>query len=619
MKSIIRYFLIINLLCAFTHADNHFHGNSRQKSQRVLLHLKHNVHPAALDKYNLKIIRRLKTGNGLVCSIDPEQFDVLKQDKNIEKIAADARMRIPDTLITPQQDGDFYEPLSYDGPVTVLWNNLPQGLNAQAAWDNFHVDGNEITIAIIDTGINYTLPDMSDNYLGGYDFVDNDSDPMPDSFSTEWHGTAVASAAVARGFSEIVGVSYHVKYYALRALDESGSGLLTDEIAAIEWASTEPHKADIISMSTGVYESDITFYLKNQLRNACNNALNDGILLVGGSGNDGYSYSMFPAGVESVISVGAHSSSQSLWSSSNGGVDVVSPGVSIKMLWPSGNAYTSTGTSFAVPHVSGLLALQMHFERKNGYQFNNIFHWQVMEHAAIDLSVDPLYQGKGKTYAAATDINDYPGSLGLIKNHWPINFDFEFSNTAFTDGNLAVYHIGDTVNQTITLTNVTDILGNSTEIIEDIYVTATQINFGDPNANPLPGSSVISYPKINTLQPGDGNAISLSFDYSIGTEADLGPRSTMIELEFNLHGDNRTVTAAYRNFPPLWYLAAQGDLDLNHFYDANDYTQFAIRWYGNNCGEFNNRCDKSDIDKNGVVDFRDMKFITDNWLSSAAP
>ena len=62
--------------------------------------------------------------------------------------------------------------MSYSGSVTVQWNNLEAGLNSQAAWDNHNLDGTGIKIAIIDTGINYTMENLDDNYLGGYDFED---------------------------------------------------------------------------------------------------------------------------------------------------------------------------------------------------------------------------------------------------------------------------------------------------------------------------------------------------------------------------------------------------------------------------------------------------------------
>ena len=86
--------------------------------------------------------------------------------------------------------------LSYTGPVEIRWNHLEAGLNSKVAWDRYNLSGGgngrfsgaRVKIAIIDTGVNYTLPDLRDNYLGGTDFRSNDDDPItrdPDEYFKE--------------------------------------------------------------------------------------------------------------------------------------------------------------------------------------------------------------------------------------------------------------------------------------------------------------------------------------------------------------------------------------------------------------------------------------------------
>ena len=101
-----------------------------------------------------------------------------------------------------------------------------------------HAGGNRgasVTVAVIDSGIDYTHPELGANYAGGYDFVNDDTDPMDDN----GHGTHVAGtiAALDNG-TGVVGTAPLVSIYALKAFDAAGSGSFSDVIAALDWAVT---------------------------------------------------------------------------------------------------------------------------------------------------------------------------------------------------------------------------------------------------------------------------------------------------------------------------------------------------------------------------------------------
>lgn len=129
-------------------------------------------------------------------------------------------------------------------------------IRAPGAW-NITTGSQDVVIAVIDSGVDYKHPDLIDNIWSdpvtgqhGYDFVNNDSDPMDDCY----HGTACAGLIAATGNNSIAmtGVSWKARIMAVKVLDSSGDGEISDAISGIEYASL--HGADIISNSWGFRE-----------------------------------------------------------------------------------------------------------------------------------------------------------------------------------------------------------------------------------------------------------------------------------------------------------------------------------------------------------------------------
>ena len=604
-----------------------------QGKERVIVRFKDQIDPNLVTQYHGKVIRQLKIINAIVCEINQSDIELLRQEKAVKHVVPDAVIRIPEPKRVPeepidkqQEPEDLIIPTAYDGNATVRWNNLEAGLNSQAAWDNYDLDGTGIKIAFLDTGVNYNMENLDDNYLGGYDFAsDPDDDDPINNTPEEKHGTEVVSLAVGEGVNKVVGVAYNVGYYAVKTIDgDPPTGLLSDVIAGIEWSSTEPHKADIISMSFGIYDEDqagnpLWPLLKQDFEDTCDSAYNAGIILVAASGNRVYDYSSYPAAFTNVISVGGHASNQSLYSSSNGGVDIITPGARVYTVHPDNSAWWVWGTSFATPHASALIALQLQYARQNDINLNNGYNWEVMKHSAHHLAgetYDPVYQGEGKIYAAQTDVNDANiGSIDLIASNWPVDYDFNFSDYAFIDSNCPVYQIGEDVNQTITLTNITDILGNTIETIEDLDVVATQVYYGDPNDQNLPGNSVEIFPTVSLLEPNDANSIALSLLYTIPPETTPGLVRTALELEFNFVGNSRVIRVSYNNdSDSLWYAAIPADLDLSNTVSLSDFSIFAEQWQQTDCNK-PDWCGRADMDQSGVVDWLDMDILAENWLT----
>ena len=136
--------------------------------------------------------------------------------------------------------------------------------------------GEGIRIGVIDTGIDYTHPDLDANYAGGYDFYNNDPDPFDD----HGHGTHVSGtlAAEANGVG-VVGVAPDADLYAYKVLGADGSGDYSFMIAALEQAVLDG--VDVVNMSLGGTVDSVA------LHNEVIAAYNAGIVLVAASGNVG--------------------------------------------------------------------------------------------------------------------------------------------------------------------------------------------------------------------------------------------------------------------------------------------------------------------------------------------
>ena len=305
-----------------------------------------------------------------------------------------------------------------DPRYTDQWG--PQSIKTDWAWD-YERGNKNVTIAIIDSGIDYTHEDLCTNYIaGGLDWVNNDSDPMDD----YGHGTHCAGIAAATLNNEkgIAGIA-QVNLIAEKMLDETGWGTEWDLAQAIVHAADS--NVAIISLSVGGYD-DVQVE-----EDACLYAWNHGCLLVASSGNDYSSIIKFPAAYETVIAVGSINQTDQRWRSSNWGpnLELVAPGVEILSSSPSNSYTTKTGTSMAVPHVAGVAALTW----SKYPSLTNHEVRAILIHTADDLGTDgfDLYYGYGKVNALnATDLktfdtnqsqNPYPSIPGIHKGTITLN------------------------------------------------------------------------------------------------------------------------------------------------------------------------------------------------------
>ena len=227
--------------------------------------------------------------------------------------------------------------------------------------------GKNVTIAIFDTGVNYTHPALQANYLGGYDFVNNDSDPFDD----HGHGTHCAGIALGHSLNTTVwdgGIAPDAMFYSYKVMDKDGVGSLSSFLQAFDYA-LDPNQdgdpsdhVDIISISAGDPEGTSD----DLLSQAANNAVQSGICVIAAAGNSGPEKATIssPGIAEYVVAVGAATDAGEIASFSSRGSstygrikpDVVAPGVNIMSTWLDGGYRMLSGTSMATPYVAGYCA-----------------------------------------------------------------------------------------------------------------------------------------------------------------------------------------------------------------------------------------------------------------------
>ena len=274
------------------------------------------------------------------------------------------------------------------------------------AEDGKSLTGNGIKIAIMDTGVNYNHPDLKENYIGGFDFVNNDEDPMDDN----GHGTHCAGIALGSGkFSgyKNVGVAPMASLYAYKVISSNGTGEVSFLINAFEMAINDG--IDVISLSLG--NDNKLANPDSVLSEAADNAVEAGIVVVAAAGNNGQKGPISSPGcARNVICVGATDiydniapfSSQGPVNLSNGSYlikpDVVAPGVKIKSCDLYNGYSILSGTSMSTPHVAGAVALIL----QNNPDLTPIDVKRILKENAVDLGVDKNISGDGRINISAS-------------------------------------------------------------------------------------------------------------------------------------------------------------------------------------------------------------------------
>lgn len=336
-------------------------------------------------------------------------------------------------------------------PNDPLYSNqwAHQNTEAEFGWD-IERGSNNVTVAIIDTGVAFAHEDLSTNMLGncnggcptgtGFDFVDIDyihdyqqygftlipdeDYTLPDNVPSDYygHGTHVAgiAAAVTDNNEGVAGVCHYCKIMPVRA----GFGILyygrvygiledDDIVNAIYYATN--NGADIISMSFGTSQNSPS------VEEAINYSRNNGVVLVAAAGNANSFFPVYPAAYKGVIAVTATTENNRRASFSSFGIwtDVGAPGVEILSTVPL-SGYISdpsgyralSGTSMSTPYVSGLAGLIL----SHNPELDNTAITDILRQGIDEVAEIYYYIGTGRVnIRKALEIDYIPSETVKIK------------------------------------------------------------------------------------------------------------------------------------------------------------------------------------------------------------
>lgn len=286
-------------------------------------------------------VQRLETRLGLtrVAAIPQLRIDVVEADDR-----ALAELRAAPAVEWTALDRRVH---ALEAPNDPFWPTQwsPVKTHAPEAWSRTTGDAATV-VAVVDSGIDPSHPDLAGQLAPGYDFVNGDADPGDDN----GHGTAVAGIVAAAGDNHIgvAGYCWRCRVMPLKVLDANGGGFASDVSRAVVWATDQG--ARVINASLGGPLEDASLAAAAQYAQA------RGALLVAAAGNDSSSHLEYPAALPAVVSVGASNPSDTLYSFSNQGAAVAAPGENTTTAL--GGGYERfLGTSSAAPVVSGIAGL----------------------------------------------------------------------------------------------------------------------------------------------------------------------------------------------------------------------------------------------------------------------
>jgi len=315
--------------------------NSRHKWDVFLKEGK--VEKEVLDKLaageSPNIISKLRTAEK---TINIDQRDFRQEEKTAEYASGIVTAKGLDQLMASTD----VESISVDQPVSVLLDEAIPLINASPEDRPDGQTGIGKKICVIDTGVDYDHPAIT-NYTLGYDFVNNDDDPFDD----HGHGTQIAGvvSAIASGSD----------MYMAKVVDDQGVGYESTVLAGLQWCIDQ--NVDIINFSIGS-GSYSGFCDSNPVAELVNQAVEQGIFISAATGNDGGDEIKAPSCASLATRVSATDKNDTIadFANVNLTVDLFAPGSEVTVPALGGDFISSSGTSISAPMVAagGALVLE---------------------------------------------------------------------------------------------------------------------------------------------------------------------------------------------------------------------------------------------------------------------
>nr|WP_277606072.1 S8 family serine peptidase [Glycomyces sp. L485] len=285
-----------------------------------------------------------------------------------------------------------------EGITASAWGNEFIGAEEAHEYNRGTFDnGDPVTIAVIDSGVQADLDIFGGRVLDGFDPWDPGSAGKCDAYR---HGTGVA--AIAAGGAEgdqFIGVAPEANILPLRAFEgEEGADEKRADMIADLITDAVANDADVVNLSIAAPHTP-------KLQDAVEDAIAAGVVVVAATGNGNLHMDdpriavddakFYPANYPDVIAVGAHNPSGNFYEKTNYGdnMDLLAPGDQVTYPYPGGGWYNDSGTSFAAPYVAGAAAL---LKGNFGKDTSPAWIEQRLKETAIPPPNDfNIYQGHG--------------------------------------------------------------------------------------------------------------------------------------------------------------------------------------------------------------------------------
>lgn len=353
-----------------------------------------------------KFIKSVLIDNEIDTDLEFSYTMVTPSDIYRQFLAIDPEIGPLDEYFDPGQS--YY----FDIGVVSMWSRGLTGIDLE----------NSITIAVIDSGVDLDHPDIDDNLVGGFDFIENDS--IPQDMSTNSHGSMVAGIIAAEINNEISGGSAlgiagvgggdgleNIQGLQVMPIRIGDPPSCQDSVDAINYAVE--HDADVINISYGGEDFCQPEY------EAIQDAYNKGLVIIAGAGNNDSNTLFYPAAYgysegndNLVIAVAGVYKSGTKANASNYGewIDIVAP-VQVYSLTKNGGYAAGSGTSFSAPFVSGILGVLM-----SNYDWSRDEAITILKATADSVdSNNPAYVGQ----LGAGRVNADQASLFVYRNYLP--------------------------------------------------------------------------------------------------------------------------------------------------------------------------------------------------------
>jgi hypothetical protein len=350
---------------------------------RVIVSLRQPVVRSGTDR-QIRAIAQAQTE--LLAEIPREGFHLIQQFETLPGLAGEVTPQGLEALL----EHPAVAAVTPDLPVEIALTESVALIGADAVWRDWGFTGAGVNVAVLDTGIDTTHPDLADNLVAQKCFgrgvcPPDNSDEGNSAEDGNGHGTHVAGIITGRGETSPRGVAPDTGIVAVRVMDDNGSGFTSDVITAIDWIMANQAQLNVkainLSLGGGAYQgvcdtADANTQLYAQ---AVQLARQAGITIFAASGNRGLTDEMMaPACVSGVIAVGgtydadlgqvtlggctdenATIDQVACVSNSSPELGLLAPGMSIISTALGGGQRTESGTSMSTAHATAVAAFML--------------------------------------------------------------------------------------------------------------------------------------------------------------------------------------------------------------------------------------------------------------------